>query len=147
METHKNVEYTYRLQHLFVIIYYVSKQSLLCSLHVMHPIIYGTKKCRLHSVSAHTYLGAWFRGEGWARMYRVLHLYVLLIKISRRCKILTLYVQSNRIMVSANALNYCLINIASSRLFLAACFSFSSATNPTCLTLSLDKPILLNKET
>lgn len=52
----------------------------------------------------------------------------------------------NCIIVAANVPNYCLINMASRRLFLAACFSFSSATNPTCLTLSLDKPILLNKE-
>jgi len=32
--------------------------------------------------------------------------------------------------------------MASNSLFLAPCFSFSNATSPTCLTLSLDKPIL-----
>lgn len=33
-------------------------------------------------------------------------------------------------------------SIASRFVFRAACFSFSSATSPTCLTRSLDNPIL-----
>lgn len=40
----------------------------------------------------------------------------------------------------------CFTNIASIFFFLAACFSFSSATSPTCLTLSLDKPMLKNQQ-
>lgn len=38
--------------------------------------------------------------------------------------------------------NQNLSSMASNLLFLAACFNFSRATNPTCRTLSLDKPIL-----
>lgn len=132
--------------HLLVIISYLSKQTL-CSLHVWHSKIYGHKILLHLSVSSHTNLGLGVgeRGVGgWSGMSSGPYLYVFLIKkISWRWKFLTFYVQSICIIVAANAPNHCLINIASSCLFLAACFSFSSATNPTCLTLSLDKPILL----
>ena len=40
---------------------------------------------------------------------------------------------------------HCFTNIASNFLLLAACFSFSMATSPTCLTRSLDKPNLVKR--